>query len=365
MSTAASNEAVDALRGAIEPLMTGYSLSAVLFTAVELRVFDGLAEGPAHPDELAARGGASAGGMARLCTALAALGLLRREGDGRFSAVAGAVELLGEGERSLRPVVMHHQRHLAPLMMRLPEAVRRASPQHAAWSFATPDAAQRHCYDELARHPDEYALFLEAMDRTSAGVGDDIAQAFELRGVQRLIDLGGGSGRVACELLAAAPELELELLDLEVACGVAERKAAAAGLAERLRATAIDFRRPLDPATSPAPADVVLLSGILADFDVASGREILANAARLLRPGGVLLVSETLLDDTRTGPLLPALLSLLMLAAMPGDSFTRGELSSRLEDAGFVVERHVPPRGPGRRDLLVCRRAAAPAAIGR
>lgn len=109
----------------------------------------------------------------------------------------------------------------------------------------------------------------------------------------------------------------------------------------------------------------MLLSGILADFDVAGCREILANADRLLRPGGVLLVSETLLDDTRTGPLLPALLSLLMLAAMPGDSFTLGELSSRLEGAGFVVERHVPPAGPGRRDLLVCRRAAAPAASDR
>lgn len=365
--SAAPPDPVDALRGTLEQLMTGYSLSAVVFAAVELRLFDRLADGPASPDELALRMGTSTSGAARLCTALTALGLLRRGEDGRFCAVAGASELLGEGDRSLRPVVLHHQRHLAPLMMRLPAAIRDARPQHAAWSFASPDADRRHCYDELARHPHEYELFLAAMDRTSAGVGADIAQAFELRGTRRWIDLGGGSGRVARELLAADPDLEIELLDLEVACRLAGQKAAEAGLGGRFRATAIDFRRPLTPDAAPVPGDVVLLSGILADFGLDHCREILANAARLLRPDGVLLVSETLLDATRTGPLLPALLSLLMLAAMPGDSFTLPELSSLLADAGFVVERHVPPRAPGRRDLLVCRKrpaaAAAPAPI--
>jgi SAM-dependent methyltransferase len=356
--SATPSQPVDVLRGTLEQLMTGYSLSAIVFAAVELRLFERLGEGPALSDELALRMGASPRGVARLCTALAALGLLHHEHDGRFAAVPGTAELLGEGEGSLRPVVLHHQRHLAPLMMRLPDAVRHARPQHAAWSFASPGAAQRHCYDELSRHPEEYALFLEAMDRTSAGVGDDIAQAFELQRIRRLIDLGGGSGRVARELLAAAPHLELVLLDLEPACRVAERKAAEAALGERFHATVVDFRRPLAEAPT-APGDVVLLSGILADFSVEHCREILANAERMLRPEGVLLVSETLLDDARTGPLVPALLSLLMLAAMPGDSFTRVELSSLLQGSGFVVERHVPPRAPGRRDLLVCRRAGS------
>lgn len=355
-------EAAAALREALERLMTGYALSAISFAAVELRLFDHLAEGPAGPDALALRVGASTGGVARLCAALTALGLLRREPDGRFSAAPGVSELLGEGEGSLRPVVLHHQRHLAPLMMRLPDAIRHARPQHAAWSFASSVTAQGHCYDELTRHPEEYELFLEAMDRTSAGVGEDIAEACDLQPARRLIDLGGGGGRVARELLAAAPHLEIELLDLEPACRVAERKAVEAALGDRFHATVVDFRQPLADAPT-APGDVVLLSGILADFSVEHCREILGNAARLLRPGGVLLVSETLLDDTRTGPLVPALLSLLMLVAMQGDSFTLAELSSLLEGSGFIVERHVPPRVPGGRDLLVCRRGAVSGAV--
>jgi SAM-dependent methyltransferase len=347
---------VASLRGRIEQLTTGYTLSAVLFAAADLRLFDHLSEAPASPEELAARLGAPVTGALRLCTALTALGFLQRAPDGRFALIPGARDLLtSEGDGSLLPVILHHGRQLAPLMMRLPEAVRTARPQHAAWSFASPGAAERHCYDELAQNPAEYELFLEAMDRGSAGVGGDIARAFDLRGVARLIDLGGGSGRVARELLAAAPNLTVEMLDLPVACRLAEKKARAAGLADRFHATAADFRRPsLDLAGGPA--DVVLLSGILADFSADDCEAILANAARLLRPGGALLVSETLLEEHRTGPLVPALLSLLMLAAMPGDSFTLSEITALLARGGFQVERHAPPSAPGRRDLIVARR---------
>ena len=114
------------------------------------------------------------------------------------------------------------------------------------------------------------------------------------------------------------------------------------------RATPADFTKPF-PAGTRDPADAVLLSAILADWGPEERARILANAAVLLRPGGLLLVSETLLDEDRTGPLLPALLSLVMLAAMPGDSFTFSELRTVLEEAGFSVLAHHSHREAGRR----------------
>ncbi len=349
-------DAAAALRGRIEQLTLGYGLSSVLFTACELGIFGLLADGPAHTDDLAVRSGVSTTGMARLCTALAALALVERLPDGSFVPAPGVVELLGgDGPDSLRPVVLLHQRQLAPLFARLPEAVRQGRPQHQAWGFASAQAGQRTCYEELALHPDEYALFLDAMDRSSAGVGDDIARAFDLGATSRLVDLGGGGGRVARELLAAAPHLTIEMVDLPVACRMAERRAAGAGLADRFRATAADLTKPLERG-AVAAGDAVLLSGVLADFTAGDCLQILANAAQLLHPDGLLLVSETLLDPTRTGPLQPALLSLLMLAATSGDSFTLSELSALIERAGFSAVEHRPPPALGRRDLIVARR---------
>jgi SAM-dependent methyltransferase len=148
------------------------------------------------------------------------------------------------------------------------------------------------------------------------------------------------------------------MIDLPDACQTALLRAREAGVGARLRVIPGDFTRPLDEV-SIEPADVVLLSGILADWSVDDCAQILANAARSLRPGGRLLVSETLLDDARTGPTLPALLSLLMLAAMPGDSFTLPELTELLGRADFAVIAHHAPSAPGRRDLIIAQRHRA------
>lgn len=355
MSGPADDE-LAAMRSQIERMPFGYAMSTILGSAAELGIFDHLADGPRDAASLAERIGArGASGVARLCAALCALGLLEREPDGRFRAKPAALRCLrSDTEDTLLPTVLYYHRNFAPLMAQLTSAVRSVKPQQEAWSFASPRAGESHYYTELARHPAEYESFLKTMDRFALGVGTAICESADLHGVRRLIDLGGGSGRVALEMLAATPHLTIEMIDLPVACRMAEQRAADAGLQGRFVATAGDFTRPLE-APAPAPADAVLLSAILADWGPAVQAQILANAAALLRPGGLLLVSETLLDDDRTGPLVPAVLSLFMLVSMTGDSFTARELQRLLEDAGFGAVEHRPPREPGKRDLVLAR----------
>jgi SAM-dependent methyltransferase len=350
------------MRAQLAQIPVGYAMSAILGAAAELSLFDHL-EQPRDAAALAELVGArNPSGVARLCGALCALGLVERDAEGRFSARPAALQLLRtDREGSLHPVLLYTHRNFAPLMARLTDAVRRVEPQHQAWSFASADASEAHYYSELARHPGEYDVFLKTMDLFAVGVGTSIAQSVDLRDVRTLIDLGGGSGRVALELLAAAPHLTIELIDVPMACRMATQRAAEASVQGRFVATAGDFAEPL-PGSALGPADAVLLSAILADWAPAVQAQILANAAALLRPGGLLLVSETLLADDRTGPLMPAILSLFMLASMTGDSFTLPELRALLQDAGFVAVEHHPPRKPGGRDLLLARtpQAATP-----
>ncbi len=58
----------------LEVLVAGHMLSSVIFSAVELALFDALADGPVATQILAARTRSTPDGIFRLCTALGAPG---------------------------------------------------------------------------------------------------------------------------------------------------------------------------------------------------------------------------------------------------------------------------------------------------
>ena len=173
--------------------------------------------------------------------------------------------------------------------------------------------------------------------------------------MSRLIDLGGGGGQVAIELLQAAPSLRVDLVDFPGACAHALAAARTAGVADRLRALPGDLL-----GTLPAlrPADAVLFSGVLGDFDDSARQTLLSRAHTLLHADGRLLVSETLFDDDGRAPLMPALLALnMLLATTGGDNFTFAEWQSILAQGGFGDVRVFRNHERGLRDLLIARRA--------
>lgn len=278
--------------------------------------------------------------MERLCRALESLGLLRWD-DARItpSRARGSCSRSQVSCRSSLSRSTTKDRSL-----RSSGGSRtRSGP---AWPFARAPL-EAHPYAELAKNAEEYATFLEAMGDASRGVGDGIARLVPLSG--HLVDLGGGGGDVARDLLRAAPSLTVESFDLAPARDFAARRTEREGLASRHVVRVADVR--VDVPTRDA--DAVLLSAVLADFPASERAQILATARRCLKPGGVLLVSETLLDDDQRGPVRAAILSVVLLAAMRGDQLSAACIRSELQEAGFieiVVHRGEP------RDLVVARR---------
>jgi len=333
---------------ALAAMASAYVPATVVAAAVELGVFEHVGA-PRTAAEVADAVGGDLDGTARLLRALVALGVMRREPDGRFVAPS-ARALRADDPGGLGATFLHHRRHLAPLFDQLAPAIRGRRALHRRWEFAGPGAAES-VYEELARHPGELALFLRAMDRDSRGVGAAIAASEDLSGCERLLDLGGGGGVVARELLAAAPRLVVQSVDLAPACEYARTRARVHGLEDRHELLAADVRALPDAVGS---ADVVLLSSVLADFDPDERARVVAQAASRVRPGGRLLVSETLLDPARTAPVQAALLSLMTYAAFGGDQLTLEDVRQLCADAGLEVVAHHAREDRGR-DLVVAR----------
>ncbi len=131
-------------------------------------------------------------------------------------------------------------------------------------------------WQRLDRHRIEYALTLRAM-------GDYLPAP-----PARLLDAGGGPGRYAIDL--AQRGYQVTLFDLSAAClQMAREQAAAAGvpLVAVEQGTATDLGRFPDEAF-----DAVLLMGPLYHLLGADQRQqALAEAARVLRPGGILFAA--------------------------------------------------------------------------
>jgi hypothetical protein len=98
------------------------------------------------------------------------------------------------------------------------------------------------------------------------------------------------------------------------------------------------------------------LSGVLGDWPAERRAQLLQESRHLLRDGGLLIVSETLLHADRSGPLAAAMLALVMLVATGGNNFTPDEIVQMIAQAGFRDIKVVSNQDLGVRDLLVARR---------
>jgi SAM-dependent methyltransferase len=152
-----------------------------------------------------------------------------------------------------------------------------------------------------------------------------------------LLDLGGGTGVYALALLQANPGLRATVVDRPEVLKVAAEFAEAAGVGERLALVPGDMF-----TASLPPADVVLLSNILHDWDVPECRRLVQRAAAVLPPGGRLLIHDVFLDDDLGGPLPIALYSAALFSLTEGRAYSAAEYRGWLRDAGLVPGEVVP-----------------------
>jgi hypothetical protein len=318
-------------RRALLGLLSGYRISQAISVAARLGLADLVRDGARGSDDLAAATETHAPSLYRLLRVLAAVGVLE-EGQGRrFTLGPLGVLLQTDAPGSLRA--------LAVLCGQ--------DPHWRVWgqllhSVRTGERAFDHLYGQslfayLAAHPEDAAVFDQAMQSLTAEVAPAVAAAYDFSGIVTLVDVGGGRGHALVPILRANPGLRAILFDLPHVLPGAAALLAEAGVAERCRLVGGDAFEAV-----PDGADAYLLKHVIHDWDDARCHTILANCRRAMDPGGrLLLVERDLPQDNRLA--LPALLSDLSMMLQPGGrERTVEEYRALLAGAGFVLTRAVP-----------------------
>lgn len=113
---------------------------------------------------------------------------------------------------------------------------------------------------------------------------------------------------------------------------MARERLAEEGLLERVELMAGDFYQD----ELPKGCDAAWLSAIIHQNSPAENLLLFQKVYRALEPGGVILIRDHIMDETRTQPASGAVFALNMLVnTRGGDTYTFSEIRRALEEAGF------------------------------
>ena len=313
-----------------------YWSSCVLQAAVQLDVFTALEKGPVEEAALARRLGCDSRAFSMLVTAMAAMGLAERLPAG-VAAPDALLRFLSRNSPEYLGHIIKHQANIMPHWARLAEAVR----------TGRPTAEQSTLFTEDAREREDFLMGMYNIARLQA---ERIAEALDLSGRERLIDVGGGPGTYAVDFCRKNPGLTGTVFDLPTSEPFARKIIRQFNLEDRVGFVGGNY---LTDAL-PKGQDVAWLSQVLHGETPKDAALLVKNAAACLRPGGLLGVQEFMLDDSRDGPERPALFNLNMLVQTAGgQAYTQGEIRAMLTAAGAARVRPLDLDLPGGARVLI------------
>ena len=302
-----------------------------LAVAVELEIPDRLYEAPRSAEELARETGADADALNRLLRFLVSRGLLGIAKNGRYRNNAVSNALRRDHPWSARNWVLFfggdwHWRIW----------------NEAKHSFLTGESAAKeatgHDFFEYVNEVDPNAgeAFNGAMTEGSRLQGLLVVDAYDFADVRSVCDVGGGSGAVMCDLLAANAPLRGVVFDLPQLAEPARALLASRGVDDRGEFVAGDFFTAV-----PAGHDLYTLFAIVHDWDDEHCITILRNIRRAMASGARVLVTEMPVPET-PAPSFAKVMDLEMLILTgSGRERTAAEYRALFGTAGFAVAREI------------------------
>ncbi len=315
----------------ISALTYGFIASKALFAALDLDLFTKIAGGTTTFSALAEATGIAANRLRTLLTALKTTGLITEAGGTFANAPATAMYLVDGAKGDFRDYVkVVNGGFLYEALRHLEKAMR------GERIFADKGFYEGIVYSEGGVGG---AAFSSAQHAGSLGPARLMARRVDLGGATRFLDVGGGSGAYTLAFLKQNPALQATILDFPETAETARRYAAAAGMSDRVA------HLPGNAITTewPGQQDVVLMSYVWSAVGGNDIRTLARRAFEALKPGGLVLVHDFMVDDRHEGPSFAAW---YLLAALPdnpdAECLTPGFVEAALRDAGFVIERTEP-----------------------
>ncbi len=290
--------------------------SRVVLTAAELDFFTHLDEKPSTARELADTLALDLRATTRVLDCAVAMGFLNKD-NAVYRVTEEGAYLSSRHPETVLPMVLHLG-HLWVTWSGLTDIVRRGSGSQRGFGLK---------FNEV-----EWKAFVGAMHVAARGLSIATAETYDAVRFKKLLDVGGASGTYTIAFLKKYPALKAIIFDLEDVIPMAQERVQAEGLGDRVEFVAGDFYE----MDLPGGCDFALLSAIIHQNSADDNVTLFGKIYNALEPGGVVLIRDHIMDETRTNPPAGALFAINMLVnTKSGDTYTFGEVKAMLEKTGF------------------------------
>ena len=298
-----------------------------------LGIADLLADGPKSSDELAQITGSHARTLHRVLKTLVAAGVFTEDKAGCFRLTALSQPLRSDAPDSVRAAstFLSGESELEGFLV---DCVRTGKTAIELASGTT------NWIEYYRQDPTRAAVFNAAMTALSNAHYAGVVDAYDFQSIRKLVDVGGGHGRLISMILKAYPKMHGVLFDLPHAFEGGRKTIAEVELSDRCEVVSGDFFRSV-----PTGGDAYILSRVIHDWTDEKAIAILKIVRGVMLPKGRLLLFETMI---REGNRLsyPLLSDLNMVIRTGGCERTEAEYRMLYKAAGFKLTRAIKTPSP-------------------
>ena len=314
----------------VATLSMGHTSTQLLYSAIELKLFDTLARQPqATLSQLSTAIGIGQHQARVLLIGLASLDLIEIF-DCKYSLSSRIKKIWGnEHWNALCNFIRFQAKIVYAGLYDFDKSIRHG--MTAGMQYIPGD--KNNFYDRIHQDPSIRKAFFDYMSSWTNIAVKQIIESDFLSEHNLIVDVGGGDGTAVIALAERYHNAEFQLIDREGSCNLANDKIRKAGYEDRVALIEKDFVH----EALPNNVDCFLFIHQLVIWPPETIRDLLVRAYKSLRPGGRIVILSSMLDDTEDGPVISAL-DCAYFAALPvvgGMIFTWKEYETWLLEAGF------------------------------
>lgn len=301
---------------AILEIAGAFQKSRVLFTAVELDIFNHIGSSKISSVDLAAKIGTDLKATDSLLNALTALKLLDKVEKLFSNTEIGLDHLVLNGKNYIGS--LHYISQLWNRWDKLTEAVRSGEPVD---------------YNPMREKDDEWTSdFVNSLFWRTKLESPEVLKYLRFNGVKKMLSLGVGAGLYSMFALKNNPSISAVIFDFPNIISQSKKYFKESGVENRIQTIEGEFLKD----DIGEGYDTVIISSLLEQYSIWDDIHILQKVYNSLNLGGSVVIHQYVINDSRTEPVECTLKALnLIVNTKKGDVYTDSDIWVMLKEASF------------------------------